>query len=233
MNKSIVFFILLFFLSSGFVKHDTPIIGDGGQQRDFLELLSHFEKVSLPFSMDLKNYEQKHFSEASIRKRKAIGKVNSDFTKLTDKFIPSSKHRKFSRMGRSIIEPLARFYPDDLTVGIVYSSKLQFGGEMMADYFIGYYDFKGNLLGRTKKKRIGQNDFRIGFTNMQHVQTFTILPSGKITTIFYDTHWKQKIGAVSSDQNELLGFRKVKNIDYEYSTKKGFQEVAQIAAARP
>lgn len=233
MNKSIVFFILLFFLSSGFVKHDTSIIDDAGQQRDFLELLSHFEKVSLPFSMDLKNYEQKHFSRASIKKRRAINKVNSDFTQLADKFIPSSKHRKFSRMGRSIIEPVARFYPDDLTVGIVYSSKLQFGGEMMADYFIGYYDFKGNLLGRTSKKRIRQSDFRIGFTNMQHVQTFTILPSGKITTTFYDTHWKQKLGSVSSDQNKLMGFRKKKTIDYEFSRAKGIQEIAPVASARP
>lgn len=233
MNKSIVFFILLFFLSSGFVNHDKPTIEDGGQQREFLEFLSHFEKVSLPYSVDLKNYEQSYYSKAVLKSKNNPAKINKAFDQFANKFIPAGRMGKFSRMGRPILRPIARYYPNDQTVAIIYTSKIQFTRNISSDYHIAYYDLRGNLLGNSKKKSRSRNDIRIGFTNQHHVQTFTILPSGKIKTTFYDNHWKQKVGSVPHDQNELLGFKKVKTIDYEYSTSKGFQEIAQVASARP
>ena len=110
---------------------------------------------------------------------------------------------------------------------------MQFGGGTTADYKIAYYDLKGNLLGKSGKKRTGQNDFLIGFTNLHHAQTFTIFPSGKIKTTFYDNHWKQKAGSVPFVKNELLGFRKKKTIDYEFSRNKGIHEITQVASVRP
>lgn len=228
MNKSILFFLLMFFLSVGFVESNERAEEGGEQQRQFLEFLSYFEKVSLPYSVDLKTYEQRQFSKSARSKKANLTTGDQKFTKIAHEFLPSVRAGKFSRMGRPLLQPIARFFPDDKTVAVIYSSKLQFNSAMISDYTLVYFDLKGNLLGGSRKKGLHPNDRRIGFTNQHHAQTFTILPSGKIETVFYDNHWKAKAGSMPYEQNELLGFKKVKTVTYELAGARGIQEIAQV-----
>jgi len=232
MYRSIVFLMLTFLLSSGFVNYSNLAKKEAARQQQFLEFLSHFDKVTLPYKLDLASIDcYKNLNRKSIAKRKNSPE-NNQFYQLTNEFLPSVRGGKFSRMGRPIIQPMARFFPDDQTVAVIYNSRSQYTHQMRNDYMLAYYDLKGNLLGKTKKKRFHMNDQRIGFTNLHYTQVFTIFPSGKIETIFYDNQWKEKVNSIDQEKNELLGFKKVKEINYELAGSRGIQEITQ-SIARP
>jgi len=230
MNKTIVFLILTFFISTGFVNYSNKVKKEGDRQQKFLEYLSHFEKVSLPYKLDLQSIECFQFSNKTKMKKTKISAEETKFTQVAQEFLPSIRSGKFSRIGRPVIHPVARFFPNDQTVAVIYKSRMHFSNPLMSDYMLVYYDLKGNLLGKTKKKRFFMNDQRIGFTNLHHTQVFTIFPSGKIETIFYDNHWKAKIGSIALEKNKLLGFKKVKEINYKLAGNRGIQEIKEINA---
>jgi len=228
MYRSIMFFILTFFISTGFINNSNVAKKEIDRQEKFLDFLSHFEKVSLPYSLDLNKMECTTYS-------KKVKNSSGKFSKMMDKkffqkameFLPPLSVR-FSRIGRPIIQPMARFFPDDETVAIVFSSRMQFSEPMIQEYTLAYYDLKGNLLGNTLKKNIENNSQRIGFTNIHRCQTFTILPSGKIQTTIYENDWASKIGSMPLEQNELLGFKKVNEVTYELAGHHGIKEIGMV-----
>ncbi len=230
MNKSIVFLILTFFFSTGFVNYSNKVKKEADRQQKFLEFLSHFKKVSLPYKLDIQTIECFNFSDKAIKKKTKITAAENKLSQVAQEFLPSFRFGKFSRMGRPIIHPVARFFPDDETVAVIYKFRMHYSHPLMNDYMLAYFDLKGNLLGKTKKKRVFINDQRIGFTNLHHTQVFTIFPSGKIETVFYDNHWKAKVGSIAIEKNELLGFKKVKEINYQLDSRQGIQEIAQVNA---
>jgi len=232
MNRSIVFLILTFFISSGFVSFSKNLKKETERQQKFLEFLSHFDKVSLPYKLELQTIESFQSLHNAKIKTNLISEGQNKFTKVAQEFLPSIRFGRFSRMGQPIIHPMARFFPDDKTVAVIYKTKMRYGSPVMNDYMLAYYDLKGNLLGTTKKKRSLLSDQRIGFTNFQHTQVFTIYPSGKIETVLYDNHWKEKIGSGAMEKNELLGFKKVKEVNYQLAGTQGIQEIA-FSNARP
>lgn len=238
MNKSIVFLILTIFISSGFVSYSNFADKEAEKKQKFLEYLSYFEKVSLPYKLDLQTIECFDFTNTKRKKHTKISAKDDKFYKVAQAFYAQLRKEhsapfflgRFSRMGRPIIEPMARFYPDDETVAVIYKSSMQFANPIMTDYYLSYYDLKGNPVGRSKKNLSSASDQRIGFTNLHHTQVFTIFPSGKIETVFYDNHWKAKVGSIAIEKNELLGFKKVKEINYQLDSRQGIQEIAQVNA---
>ena len=73
MYKLIILFILTFFLNTGFVSKANLAEKEVDRQEKFLDFLSYFEKVSLPYSMDLKKFEGTAYSKkGNLKKNKKI-----------------------------------------------------------------------------------------------------------------------------------------------------------------
>ncbi len=233
MTKSLVFLGLLFLLNTGFVNYE-KVENGGDRQQKFLEFLSYFEKVSLPYALELNELPYNKISKnAKLDNLNDQGK-SQGFYGIAQAFLPLDRIGKFSRIGRPIIQPVARFFPDDKTVAVIYKSSMQFSSYLMNEYTIAYYDLKGNLFGRSKKRAAFKNYQQIGFTNMHQSQIFTIFPSGKIETVLYNNHWEKKLNKVAIEQNKVVGFRKVKQTDYELVSAHGIQEIGQVEfTARP
>jgi len=230
MYRSIVFLMLTFFLSSGFVNYANFSKKEAAKQQQFLEFLSHFDKVSLPYKLDLPSIDQ---MDGLSKQNPQMGKIlpeNDQFFQVAEAFLPSVRRGKFSRVGRSMVYPVARFFPDDETVAVVYKTRRNFDNPLVSNYMLAYFDLKGNLLGMTKKKGFNKNDQQIGFTTLRHTQVFTIFPSGKIETVFYDNQWKAKVGSIALDKNKLLDLKKVKEVDFKLAGPRGIQEITQTNA---
>lgn len=199
------------------------------RQEKFLDFLSYFEKVSLPYSMDLKKFEGTAYSKkGNLKKTKRSIQEREFFQKAMD-FLPPMSVR-FSRIGRPNIQPIARFFPDDETVAIIFSSSIQYHTPMTKEYSLVCYDLKGNLLKNKLNNNLEVNSQRIGFTNFHQCQIFTIFPSGKIKTTLYVNDWASKMGEVSIEKNKLLGFNKIKETHYELEEVRGIKEVSTVSA---
>lgn len=226
MYKSLLFSGILFFLGSSFVNKETAE-KDGDQQKKFLNYLSYFEKVSLPYSLNFEDLPYNKSNSGGLSGKLSESKKDRIFYDIAESFLPINQTGRFSRLGRPILRAVARFFPDDKTVAVVYSRSLPFSDPIMKNYFIAYYDLKGNLLGNTKKQYTYNNHQLIGFTKLQHTQLFTILPSGKIEVVLYANHWEKELSTVAISENKLLGFKKQKQLTYEVSNQQGIQEVKQ------
>ena len=113
----------------------------------FVEFLSHFEKKDLPYSLGIDELygtqelkiKKPHAAKLSKKQRIVHAIQNS-------KFIPAAQAGRMSRMGPPEIVPVARFYPNEKTVAVIYSSKLPFGTGINKTYELLFYDLKGNLI---------------------------------------------------------------------------------------
>ena len=223
--------MLTFFLNTGFVSNATKVEKEADRQEKFLDFLSYFEKVSLPYSMNLKDFECTAYSKKGKFTKSKISTQDQKFFQKAMEFLPPFSV-VFSRTGRPYIQPVARFFPDDETVAIIFSSSMQFHAPTNKNYTLVCYDLKGNLLGYKLKNNLVINNQRIGFTNLHQCQVFTILPSGKIKTTLYGNDWASKVGTVALEENKLLGFKKLNEVNYKLAGVRGIQEISS-ASARP
>jgi len=218
-------------LSTAFVQ-PTPVAevsSDKNTASDFAEYLSHFKKVELPYSLnleDLKQYEnyQKGVSKKTVKKgnKKFSKKMKSGAKKspiARSKYLPEVARGMFSRMGPPDVQPIARFYPNEKMIAVVYSSKRRFS-DLDQSYNLAVYDLKGNVLSPNSKN---WSEFNLGYTSLKQTITFRIDEKGNIWRNTYDNVWKNKLKKRGYRNNQLVDFQ-IKDTQVFKLNEKGVAE---------
>jgi len=208
---------LIFILSSGFVKTDAEPQNLDGGKASFAEFLSHFEKAEMPFAVNLNNkhvYDnQKKTRTVLSQKRKTKKPQNKKDRFLMKNFIPEVKSGVFSRSGPPEVLPIARFYPNDKMIAVVYMTYFPFRNEKMSSYNLALYDLKGKRINtdkRLRNKKEKHYDFEYGFNlaynNYEETQTFSIDEQGQILKKTYSNIWKNNVDETGFADNEVIGY---------------------------
>ena len=210
-KKSILFGSLIstMILSSAFVNpNPSPSMSEEAGIKEFASFLSHFEKTELPFQLrldDLKQYEQQPAQQLKYSKKKVQKKAGVS-TLANTKYLPEINFGRFSRMGSPEVEPIARFYPTEKTIAVIYSVKRRFGSQLNKQYQMMLFDFKGNAIATSKD--YGKNvSFPIGSTSMDETITCQIDRNGRIWKNTYENIWEKDVRKSGIRDNQLLGFK--------------------------
>lgn len=206
--------------------------------RQFVDFLSAFEKVNLPYEMDIDDVAQ--LTETTP---KYMPQQNELLTKYIMDEKGNSKLSKISRFGPPIITPLNRFYPTEETVAVTYARQNRFG-VAYSTIMIAVYNLKGKLLSFKAKLR-GDDKFSkskdwnhlITETNNDQTQSFKITEDGMITINTYHKEWKNDWKEHGIDNNEVIETELVSQEMFSLDSrgemvslhKIDYEEVADIA----
>ncbi|MEO1257348.1 MAG: hypothetical protein AAFZ15_01075 [Bacteroidota bacterium] len=178
----------------------------GFSKESFIEFLSHFEKKELPYSLGLNELYapqitavQKPQQAKPSKKRRAVHSIQNS------PFIPNSRFGKMSRMGTPELIPVARFYPNEKMVAIIYSSSPPFGSDINKTYNLLFYDLKGNLISDKTNKRRYPN-ITAAYSSVDESMTFTIDKEGRIWNNKYTNIWKENLSVKGILDNEITGY---------------------------
>ena len=196
-------------INTGFINPDTdtlqsPPIEDWA----FVEFLSHFEKVENTFSIgldDLYKYQALKQSKKSA-KTKAKKSKGTLSRMSTMKYIPELESRMFSRMGPPEVMPVARFYPNEKTIAIIYMTYQPFRRMSDMTFHLSFFDLKGNNLPTQKDADMEEFSFDLANVNTIDTQTFKISKDGYVWKNTYNNLWKDDINETGLFDNEIIGY---------------------------
>ena len=126
------------------------------------------------------------------------------------RYIPENEHRIMSRMGPPELNPIARFYPSEKTVAVVYSSAQPFGGGLNVQYNLVVYDLKGRVLPDQKKEKHQMSlssSFQLANSSMEKTTTCSIDAKGNIWQNAYENKWKNDVRKNGTNSNKLVDFK--------------------------
>lgn len=214
-------------LNSAFVNPDVEV----GGEISFTKFLSYFEKTELPFEINLEDLDKyENFKHASKIEQPVRKLTKAESKKLIDEkiahqkmirainqtdFIPEISYGRFGRMGPPEVQPVARFYPNEKSVAVVYTTTPRFGRGINENYRMVIYDLKGNTIfplekGKSKKKKkifsVIRNGFELGHSTAQNSITFKIDKKGRIWKTTFENVWKNDLKEIPLDNNELVSF---------------------------
>lgn len=171
--------------------------------REFVDFLSAFEKIHLPYEMNLDQVEELLQEEPKYLRHQ---------NEMLNKFIldqNGSRLTKFSRMGPPIIKPLKRFYPTSNTVAVSYVKQNRFGiatGSIM----IAVYNLKGKLLS-FKEKLVGERyrngvdlNHAVSTTDYDHTESFKITEDGLLHKTTFKRVWEKDYKEFGTDNNKVV-----------------------------
>lgn len=224
--------ILIGILSTAFVRPTSVVEISNSEASEFAKFLSHFKKVELPYSMNLEDFKQYEQYKKGV-KWKTLQKANKKSSKLKgavgtsaisrSRYIPGTQG--FSRMGGPNIHPVARFYPNEKMVAVVYSSKQDFVGELHKAYNLVVYNLKGDILFPNIKNTTSpyRFEFNLGSTSHRQTVTFRFDEQGNIWKNTYDNIWKHNFKKKPYKNNQLLDFQ-LKDTQVFQLNEKGVAE---------
>ncbi len=163
-------------------------------KESFASFLSHFQHVQLPYGKDFTDFDTyEHFkndyvSVSTIYQQKRQTKPTA-LRRTT--YIPEIARGKFGRMGPPLVEPIARYYPDDHSITIIYQSTPRFGDDFTSFYQMIRYSLEGKIL-PFKQDGYDQNSLVIGQTQKNEAITFRIDPKGNIWQDKYELSWYEQ-----------------------------------------
>lgn len=206
----------------------------------FKHFLSYFEKKELPYTIrpqDMEGYKKEASREIPlIYTRSPSGLSMPSFRDLAKFYIPSSQGLKFSRMGPPVVLPVARFYPDDQSVAIVYELRQRYGSALTRNYHLSYFDLEGNTINPSVKKKE-----RLKHKKNKNLTGLLVASSGYLTTkgfhinpdknfkiVSYNNDWQLDPSKNNPDQNKLIGFKKYKEEFYRLDPVSGVLQSEQI-----
>lgn len=182
------------------VSEDLP--KEGGIS--FAEFLSHFNKVELGYEVGLGDFTAtKNAIEAKRKTKKKVKGKNINRSALME-YLMDVEHSMYSRMGPPEILPVARFYPDEKTVAIIYVPFRHFGKNITFTYKLACFDLKGNAL--PKQKDQWKTAFEVGQDARQSSITFRIDEQGNIRQNFYKKLWLKDVQEKGFFDNEVIGY---------------------------
>lgn len=207
-------------LSSGFIYPSTTIqpttiattADEGGQS--FVEFLSHFPKIEMPYELKLEDMKFSKFdSNRAIMKKKISKKsikgnrINSPIART--KYIPEITSGMFSRMGPPQVEAVARFFPNKKSIAVIYTvqNRYDIGGVNKA-YQLLIYDLKGKILFPEKeaKNKIVYQGFPLAHSSRENTVTCQIDKEGHIWKKTYKNEWKEDLKVKGVLENEITSY---------------------------
>lgn len=219
-------------ISSGFIFYNIPdkpkvnhaksVIAESIEKISFAKFLSHFDKIELPFERDLETM-QYDLKELKIQKRKNYNNKKS-LNNIPDlrrtNYIPELSTNIISRMGPPQIIPVGRFYPNENSVAVIYTSRQSFAYSYV-DITMVVYDLSGNIIfpAKDEKDLYHYSGFSLAHSNPKSIYTCQIDPSGKITRKKYENKWKKDYREHGFDKNEIISRTMVANETYTFNPK--------------
>ena len=206
----------------------------GISDESFIEFLSQFEKKELPFNIGLEDMtEYENFNENKKSKNK-VAKFSSSNSPLSrSKFLPWTQYARMSRMGRPEMAPIARFYPNEKMIAVIYSSSLSFSKGMDKSYVMVVYDMQGNVLPKSSKEDFGVSHL-VAQSGVSQSVTCHIDKKGRVWKNKYKNIWKEDLDKKWINENELTGFEitdtEVFELDKNGKLEK-LKEVPSVAKA--
>jgi len=202
--------ILLSVLSSAF-RPAEPTPNTEIKKESFAEFLSHFDKVELPFEIKLSdlNYDQNPQIQVKQKKVKSKGIFQVSPIART-KFIPEVANGRFSRMGPPTVHPVARFFPTEKTVAVIYTVKSRFTQAFEKTYRMVIFDLEGNIIGVPKKKKdelfFPEKSITLAFSSGHQTLTCKIDQQKQIWLNTYDNEWEKDVKKNGFNGNEIVSF---------------------------
>ncbi len=139
-------------------------------------------------------------------------------------------------MGPPELVPVARYYPNDKMVAVIYSSKQRFGGDLSTAYQLVLYDLKGNILQKQKEKSHLSGAFNLAYSSMDKTMICSIDAAGNVSQTEYENVWKKAVQEHGYDDNKLIDFKPEKTTYMALDSKGNFNETkyaAMASKARP
>ncbi len=204
----------ILFSSTAFINPQTEVIeAKIDNTRTFANFLSYFEKIETPFQIgldDLKDYDKSNL------KNKISQKLNSKAFQTTQSvmsnYIPELRSKLISRQGPPQILPIARFYPNNNMIAVIYMPYYRFWSSGISEFKIVLFDLKGNNIKEHKKskKLLAPKAFSLANNNSKITQTFSIDKGDKGAIIWKNTYknvWKKDIQTYGQKDNEIIDYK--------------------------
>ncbi len=222
---------LLVVVSTAFVQKTpqktNPL--EAAKKEAFLQYLSQFKKVELPYSIGLEDFNG-YDNYRSRQQKQAISKQNG-VRLLATPFIPEPNLGKFSRMGPPTLEAIARFYPNDQMVAVVFSSQRPFANDILTSYHIVVYDLNGNILPKKKEELKFQGAFKLAYSSTSTTMTCDIDAYGNILQSTYNNQWLKDVDNHGFEDNKITGFKLEKTANYRLNKTGELSETKYAATA--
>ena len=218
--------ISMAFLSTAFIApqpSNHPESENGGQ--NFAEFLSHFEKTTLPFRLELNKVDQYQTLKSELKQKRtkpAKRKVVNNPLAGT-RFIPEVANGRFSRMGPPQVEPVARFYPNEKMIAVIYGLKQRIGNHYNKSFAMMVYDLKGNIIAPKQDEVHWKRSFNLGHTSTDRTISCFIDAQGHIWKNTYENVWEKDIKINGLNNNVIVDFKLV-NTDVFKLKKNGIFE---------
>jgi hypothetical protein len=184
----------------------------------FVELLSLFEKVELPFEIRLDDFEKNKTKAVTEILANTSRKRNSrEEQRILMQFTQDELY--ISRMGPPAVLPIARFYPDEKTIAVIYMSYLH-GFSYGSRYKLALFNIEGDILSKQKDANLAiSSPFLLGQSSPYGVtQTFSIDANGLIIQKTYKAIWKNDLKENGIINNEITDYVLEKTEQFKLST---------------
>ena len=190
-------------------------------KNDFARFLSHFDKVDKPQTLDLASLTAVFQDNKFITEKPAI---END---LQEKFIYESKRFRISRMGPPEIYPVARYYPTEEHVAVVYVSKMKFGHAPLS-YVVKIFDFNGQSIKVNNKKGIPNTfgSMPIASKGYHNATTFEMKDDGTYCLKDFEPEWKLDVGKFGVHDNEIISYHLKDTRFYKINSKGQIQHLS-------
>jgi hypothetical protein len=206
---------------------------EDARKEEFLVFLSQFPKVDLPFSLGIADMEG--YRAYRQGKAQSVAQRIERRVLRPSRFLPGSEASKFSRMGPPEMRPIARFYPNEKMVAVVYAASSPFSDDLYVDYVLAVYDLKGNILPVKQGKTKASWGFPLASSGGEYSVTCSIDSRGHITQTQHLNKWKKDVGVHGYAGNQLVGFEAQKSTHFKIDEKGNITEskMGNAVAFRP
>lgn len=172
----------------------------------FPEFLSHFEKVSMPFQVGLEDQWKYELPNKSKKAgKKSLEKKAPDRREMGE-YLPIFSTGLYSRMGPPQVVPLARFYPNERSVAVIYMVYKRFWRANSGNYQMAIFDLKGNLINK-EQSRLSEG-FELARNSREETQTFIISDDGYIVKTKYKNIWRNDQQKKGVKDNQIIAYEK-------------------------
>lgn len=219
MKKLLLIFLTGFICNTVFAQQSETFLDEKAKEKQFLEFLDYFEEIDLPYEQSLEMLEVNHPLPNHIELR-TFPKPTS-FEKVAKPFIPWGRPIRCSVPPK--IKPIGRFLIGTNAVAIVYQGTPLLGGLRTVNYYLTYYDLKGNVLPFLNKKATYLSEFIIGYSRLYNTQSFTINSLGSLEMSNYSNQWSLEFSYENYNENELIGYKKIEAFYWQLDGLKGIK----------
>ena len=191
-----------------------------GPKKNFTIFLSYFEKVDTPKEINFQVTE----SDENVKLKTNIASTSP----IVEEYIFNRKPIRFSRMVPPLITPIARFYPTQNHVAVIYKSSLSFK-HAGSEFHLKIFDLNGNaVLKKNQKNGHAQPvAMRIAFNNFRNVASFKPNQDGSFVIEEFKLEWRKDIDTHGFHENEVIAHHFEKYNRFRISAEGQIQKLPE------